>query len=180
MPEYRRVFSKGGTYFFTVVTYRRIPVFNEDLKVDYLKKCIKDTMLNHPFNIEAMVILPDHIHTIWTLPDTDGDFSTRWMLIKKRFSIHYPDMNNLSVSESRLEKREHGIWQRRFWEHLIRDDEDFGIHCDYIHYNPVKHGLVNSPGLWKYSSFNQFVKKGYYLADWGTYEPERLQNVNYE
>jgi putative transposase len=180
MPKYTRAFIKGGTYFFTVVTYQRVPLFNDNVKVDYLKNCMKDTMENHPFNIEAIVVLPDHIHTIWTLPDTDDDFSTRWMLIKKRFSIHYSNIYELPVSKSRLKKREHSIWQRRFWEHFIRNDEDFRVYCDYIHYNPIKHGLVSSPGLWEYSSFKQFVNKGYYPSNWGTFEPEKLLNTNYE
>jgi putative transposase len=180
MPEYKRVFSRGGTYFFTVVTYRRIPIFINDSRVNYFKKCIKDTMRRYPFKVEAMVVLPDHIHTIWTLPEKDDDFSTRWMLIKKRFSIHHADIIKSPVSESRLKKREYGIWQRRFWEHLIRNDEDYALHCDYIHYNPIKHGLVDSPGLWKYSSFNQFVKNGYYPYNWGTVEPEKIHCINYE
>ena len=167
MPDYRRVFSKGGTYFFTVVTYQRVPLLADDSKVGYLNKCIKDTIREYPFNVDAIVILPDHIHTIWTLPNTDDNFSKRWML-------------KLLSTESRLKKREHNVWQRRFWEHLIRDDEDLGVHLDYIHYNPVKHGLVNSPGLWKYSSFNKFVDKGYYPSNWGSNEPEQLREINYE
>lgn len=180
MPEYRRVFSKGGTYFFTVVNNQRMPLFADDSKIIYLEKCINIIMREYPFNIDAMVILPDHIHTIWTLPETDDDFSVRWMLIKKRFSTQYSDIIRPPITESRMKKREQGIWQRRFWEHLIHDNEDFNIHCDYIHYNPVKHGLVRSPGLWKHSSFNQFFEKGYYQANWGANEPETLQNISYE
>jgi putative transposase len=179
MPEYRRALTKGGTYFFTVVTFQRVPIFADDSKVDFLNECIKETKQNYPFKVNAVVILPDHIHTIWTLPDTDDNFSTRWMLIKKRFSHRY-SADYLLVNESRLRKREKGIWQRRFWEHLIRDDEDFRMHCDYIHYNPVKHGLTGSPGLWKHSSFSQFVEKGYYSSGWGTHEPGKLIKINYE
>jgi len=180
MPDYRRAFLKGGTYFFTAVTYRRAPIFIDEPEIILLKKCIKMTMQNHPFRIDAIVVLPDHIHTIWTLPDEDVDFSTRWRLIKKRFSLNYLKKDNAQVSASMLKKQERGIWQRRFWEHLIRDDEDFNMHCDYIHYNPVKHGSVDSPDMWKYSSYHDFVKKGYYPSNWGIVKPERLQNVDFE
>jgi putative transposase len=180
MPNYKRVFVNGGTYFFTVVTYQRVPVFRDDEQTACLKQCIQDVAGLYPFNTEAIVILPDHIHTIWTLPENDADFSKRWMLIKKQFSTHYSGMNKRTVSQSMLKKRERGIWQRRFWEHLIRDEEDFQLHCDYIHYNPVKHGLVSSPGLWKHSSFTQFVAKGYYPPNWGTLEPVKLKEISYE
>jgi putative transposase len=180
MPDYKRILQKGGTYFFTVVTYQRLPVFQSETEVDLFKKCIKATMRKYPFEIEATVILPDHIHAIWTLPDEDGDFSTRWRLIKKRFSLQYLPLLNSPLTDSRIKKQEQGIWQRRFWEHLIRDDEDFNRHCDYIHYNPVKHGLVESPGLWKHTSYHQFVSKGLYSPDWGRYEPLKIQSMNNE
>jgi putative transposase len=180
MPNHKRVFEKGGTYFFTVVTHQRVPLFHDELKIVYLKQCMNDIARLYPFNIEAIVMLPDHIHTIWTLPENDADYSTRWMLIKKQFSTHYSRMNKLPVSESIRKKREQGIWQRRFWEHLIRDEEDFSTHCDYIDYNPVKHGLVGSPGLWKYSSFSRFVEQGYYPSNWGKLEPDKLRNISYE
>jgi putative transposase len=180
MPDYKRILQKGGTYFFTVVTYQRLPVFQSEAEVDLLKKCIKATMQNYPFEIEATVILPDHIHAIWTLPDEDSDFSTRWRLIKKRFSLQYLHSLTAPLSDSRIKKQEQGIWQRRFWEHLIRDDEDFNRHCDYIHYNPVKHGLVESPGLWKHTSYHQFVSKGLYSPDCGRYLPSQIRSMNNE
>jgi putative transposase len=180
MPEYRRVYLKGGTYFFTVVTYKRIHVFKNVPAIRLLNDCIKATMQNYPFKINAMVILPDHVHTIWTMPDVDDDFSTRWRLIKKRFSRKFQSVHPASVSGSMVKKQEQGIWQKRFWEHLIRDDEDFNMHCDYIHYNPVKHGLVKSPGSWEHTSYHQFVNKGLYPPNWGIHEPEKLQKVSYE
>jgi putative transposase len=180
MPDYRRAYLKGGTYFFTVVTYKRIPVLKNDSEIHLFNDCLKATMHNYPFRIDAMVILPDHIHTIWTMPDEDDDFSIRWRLIKKRFSRQYLSLNSVLVSESMVKKQEHGIWQRRFWEHLIRNDEDFNVHCDYIHYNPVKHGLVKSPDSWEHTSYHQFISKGLYSPNWGTNEPEKLQKVSYE
>jgi putative transposase len=180
MPNYKRVYFKGGTYFFTLVTYQRVPVFSDDEKTAYLKQCTNDIAQLYPFETEAVVILPDHIHTIWTLPENDADFSKRWMLIKKQFSTHYSERNKRPVSQSMFKKREQGIWQRRFWEHLIRDEEDFQLHCDYIHYNPVKHGLVSSPGLWKHSSFTEFVERGYYPLNWGALEPVKLREMNGE
>jgi putative transposase len=180
MPNYKRAYVNGGIYFFTVVTHHRVPVFCDDEKCAYLKRCFNDIARLYPFDTEAIVVLPDHIHTIWTLPENDDDFSNRWMLVKKQFSTHYSGMNTRLINHSMSKKREQGIWQRRFWEHLIRNEEDFQLHCDYIHYNPVKHGLVSSPGLWEHSSFKQFVKKGYYPSNWGMMEPLKLHNTNYE
>jgi putative transposase len=180
MPEYRRAYLKGGTYFFTVVTFKRIPVFRNAPEIQFFNDCIKATMQNYPFRIDAIVILPDHVHTIWTMPEEDSDFSTRWRLIKKRFSRQYSCLNPSLISESVVKKQKQSIWQKRFWEHLIRDEEDFNRHCDYIHYNPVKHGLVKSPDTWEYTSYHQFVSKGLYPPNWGISEPEKLQKVSYE
>ena len=180
MPDYRRIFIKGGTYFFTAVTYQRFPIFLTESSVNLLKTCLKVTMQNHPFKVEAIVVLPDHIHTIWTLPGDDHDFSTRWRIIKKRFSLVYSGDRIPIISKSLIDKREKGIWQRRFWEHVIRDDEDLYSHLDYVHYNPVKHGLVDAPGQWKQSSFHNFVKEGYYPADWGAGISEKVKNMDFE
>lgn len=170
----------GGTYFFTVVTCDRKPVFIEDASVALLTRCFQDTMIKRPFKLDAVVILPDHLHTLWTLPVGDSDFSTRWMLIKGNFSRHNIGINEGFVSESRFKKSERGIWQRRFWEHSIRDQEDFNRHCDYIHYNPVKHGLVNSTLEWKHSSFTSFVEKGFYPLNWGSQVGNEVKAMNYE
>ena len=133
----------------------------------------------HSFDIDAIVILPDHIHTIWTLPSGDVDYSGRWGRIKRYFSVGCVDVDN-ALSQSRLQKREKAVWQRRFWEHTIRDEEDWRRHMDYIHYNPVKHGLVASPGQWPYSSFGRYVKKGWYEPHWGSTEPESIKDMEYE
>src|SRR3989337_1380530 len=167
MPDYRRAYLKGRTFFFTVVSYKRYPIFREEAAIDLLWQCFQTTMTIYPFRVESTVILPDHLHTIWTLPDSDHDFSTRWKRIKATFSRHYRGCIIEDVSESMRRKKEKGIWQRRFWEHAIRDQTDFNRHCDYIHYNPVKHGLVNSPSEWKHSSFGKFVERGLYSQDWG-------------
>jgi putative transposase len=180
MPDYRRAFLNGGTFFFTVVTYKRYPIFKEEPAVNLLRWCFQTTMATHPFKVAAIVILPDHLHTIWTLPDNESDFSTRWKLIKGTFSRHYSGFKPKDISESMLGKNEKGIWQRRFWEHAIRDQEDFNRHCDYIHYNPVKHGLVNSPMEWKYSSFRNLVEKGVYPANWGHSVGKELAGMDFE
>jgi putative transposase len=172
--RYRRARVKGGTYFFTVVTYQRIKLFYRADNVALLRQAFKYTMNRHPFTIEAFVLLPDHLHCIWTLPDEDSDFSTRWRLIKSFFSRNYENVSLVDEpnpahginSASRLKKKEKDIWQRRFWEHFIRDEKDLRQHVEYIHYNPVKHGLVKAPKDWPYSSFHYHVNKGLYNFDW--------------
>lgn len=131
----------------------------------------------YPFTVEALVVLPDHFHALWTLPERDGDYSKRWGLIKARFSkgIKAELSHEDACSPSRTKRRETTIWQRRFWEHAIRDDEDFQKHFDYIHYNPVKHGLVSRVQDWPYSTFHRYVKQGFYSNDWGasiSFRPE--------
>jgi putative transposase len=180
MPNYRRSLQPGGTFFFTVITYQRFPIFNNPDSINLLKECFKSIKTLYPFRIDAIVILPEHLHTIWTLPDTDIDYSTRWKLIKSHFSRRYSGIRLPIESESMFNKHEKGIWQRRFWEHQIRDQDDFNAHCDYIHYNPVKHGMVISPGDWKYSSFKQFVAKGYYPENWGQFIEKSIEKMDYE
>ena len=124
-------------------------------------------MNNHTFTIDAIVILPEHIHCLWTLPVGDADFSTRWRLIKSHFSRHCEARYQGQVSESRRQKQEKAVWQRRFWEHQIRDENDFIRHVEYIHYNPVKHDLVSAPLEWEYSSFGRYVEADVYPAGWG-------------
>ena len=180
MSDYRRAILKGGTFFFTVVTYRRYPIFKEQQSIDLLRQCFKTTIVTHPFRVDAIVVLPDHLHTIWTLPDDEFDFSTRWKLIKGAFSRNYSGLKPKHVSDSMGAKGEQGIWQRRFWEHAIREQEDFNQHCDYIHYNPVKHGLANSPCEWKQSSFRRLVEKGIYDVEWGRAVREELDGMDLE
>ncbi|MEP0812479.1 transposase [Trichocoleus sp. ST-U2] len=142
-----------------------------------IKKCFQRHYENHPFKIDACVILPDHLHCIWTLPNGDNDFSTRWRLIKSNFSRNCEQQYHQKVSLSRQSKKEQSIWQRRFWEHQIRDQEDLANHIDYIYYNPVKHGLVKAPKDWEYSSFHRYVAAGIYDLSWGSRE-EMLFDVS--
>ena len=163
MTAYRRNFVPGATYFFTVaLADRRLALLTDH--IDALRAGFREIRLRHPFAIEAIVVLPDHLHAIWTLPEGDRDFSTRWSLIKADFSRALP--RDEPVSHSRRRKRERGIWQRRYWEHTIRDDDDFARHFDYIHFNPVKHGYVENVADWPYSSFHHMVRSGFYPPDW--------------
>jgi len=165
--HYRRAKTPGATYFFTVVTHQRQSLFDNDPTIGLLRQAFRSVKAESPFTIDAIVILPDHLHCIWTLPDEDADFSSRWKKIKARFSRQCPHPYRQQPSSSRRSKGEHAIWQRRFWEHQIRNETDFRYHVDYIHYNPVKHGLVDSPQGWPYSSFHRYVKDGVYPAEWG-------------
>jgi REP-associated tyrosine transposase len=163
MTSYRRNFVAGGSFFFTVnLADRRLFLLIEH--IDELRSAFRETRRRHPFTTEAMVVLPDHLHVVWTLPDGDANFATRWRLIKAAFSRCIPAGE--LISDSRLTKGERGIWQRRFWEHTIRDEEDFARHVDYVHINPVKHGLVTRVQDWPYSSFHRMVKLGVYPEDW--------------
>ena len=155
-------------------------ISSQSCRVGEVKRNPPPTRAAHPFRVDAIVILPDHLHTIWTLPDSDPDFSTRWKRIKASFSRNYPGCIIEDISESMHRKKEKGIWQRRFWEHVICDQADYNRHCDYIHYNPVKHGLVNSPLEWKYSSFRKFVEKGLYGQDWGRSVIKELLEMDLE
>jgi putative transposase len=162
--KYRRAWQPGGSYFFTVDLADR----GQDLLVAHiglLRQAVRRVMDRHPFTLGAMVVLPEHLHAILTLPQGDTDFATRWALIKANFSRLLPRTE--SVSLSRAAKGERGIWQRRYWEHLIRDDEDFHRHVDYIHWNPVKHGLVDTPAAWPHSSIHRYIANGILAADWG-------------
>jgi putative transposase len=180
MPDYRRAYIKGGTFFFTVVTNERHHVFNDKAAVDLLKTSFRRVMRLHPFEIDSIAVLPDHLHCIWMLPENDSDFSIRWRLIKSDFTRGYLSVSAGEISNSRRMKKEKGIWQRRFWEHMIRDEADLNMHRDYIHYNPVKHGLADSPSEWEYSSFISFVSKGLYQPDWGNAPRKELLEMDLE
>ena len=168
MPNYRRLYIPGGTYFLTIVTYCRRPLFKSPDNIDLLRTCIAKVQKQQPFKITAAVILPDHLHFIWQLPADDSNYSQRVSRLKVLFTRAYKASHpsNLEISESRHKHRESDVWQRRFWEHLIRDEADLQNHLDYIHYNPVKHELVSCPHLWSYSSFYHWVDKGRYASDW--------------
>lgn len=164
MTNYRRVFEQGATYFFTVNLARR----DTRLLVEHislLRDAFRYVMDRHPFAIDAMVVLPEHLHAVWTLPPGDADHSIRWRLAKTWFSRHLPAGERRS--ESRIRKGERGIWQRRYWEHLIRDEDDLRRHVDYIHFNPVKHGHVARAADWPHSSFHRYVADGRLPGDWG-------------
>jgi putative transposase len=155
MTSYRRLFIPGGRYFFTVnLADRRSHLLTDNVAV--LRGVFRETQRAHPFTIEAIVVLPDHLDTIWTLPENDSDFPTRWRLIKSSFSRALPRTE--TISASRAGKAERGIWQRRFWEHLIRNDDDFARHVEYIHFNPVKHGYVSVPEEWPFSSIHRELR----------------------
>ncbi len=170
MPNYRRNFVEGGTYFFTVITYKRQQILNGKA-IDILRECFRECMSEKPFTIEAAVVLPEHLHCLWTLPAPDSDYSARWKSVKSAFTKEYirrigepPAKPSVSMQK----KGEKGIWQRRFWEHTVQNEDDYRIHIEYIHFNPVKHGWVDAPIDWPHSSFHRFVKENVYPESWGS------------
>ena len=164
MARYRRLRIEGGTHFFTLaLADRRSSLLVE--RIDLLRGAVGRVRQLHPFDIDAFVVLPEHLHAIWTLPEGDDDFSTRWRLIKLLFSNGVTKGER--IGRSRRKQGERGIWQRRFWEHAIRGERDFAAHMDYVHFNPVKHALVEHVADWPYSSFHRCVARGQYPADWG-------------
>ena len=169
MSSYRRAYRAGGQYFFTVVSEGRRPILTQPDIRTALRQAIIAVRQNYPFEISAWVLLPDHLHTIWQLPPNDADYSLRWNQIKRRVThaceraYHEPALLN----KRRRAKRYGTIWQHRFWEHAIRDENDFNSHMNYLHYNPVKHGLVQSACDWPWSSFHRLVRQGIYSNDWG-------------
>lgn len=165
--QYRRSTAKGATYFFTVVTYERRKILCQESNVSLLREAFRFIIERHPFIIDAFVLLPDHLHCIWTLPEHDSNFSMRWRQIKSHFSGQCREEFKGRQTAAHLDKGEQAIWQRRFWEHQIRDDGDFIRHVEYIHYNPVKHGLAKSPNRWPHSSFHRYVQSGIYHDSWG-------------
>ena len=163
MSAYKRYRKPGGTYFFTVnLLDRRIDTLTRH--VDALRAAVLATRRERPFHIDAWVVLPDHMHCVWTLPAGDHDFSNRWKAIKTRFVKAIPFTERRSRYQ--IAKGERGIWQRRFWEHLIHDENDFIRHVDYVHWNPMKHGLVTTLAEWPYSTFHRYVQRGIYPSNW--------------
>ena len=163
MPNYRRNFVAGGTFFFTVALLER----KRDLlvkEIDPLRDAVRRVKRLYPFTIVAWVVLPDHLHCIWTLPAGDADFATRWRLIKLLFVKTLPRDERRSAV--RRKRRERGIWHRRYWEHTIRDDRDLRSHVDYIHFNPVKHAWVPRVSDWPFSTFHRYVRNGLLAEDW--------------
>ncbi len=169
MPDYRRNRIPGAIYFFTVNLLDR----RSDLlvaRIDALRDAVRKVRRRFPFHIDAWVVLPDHMHCLWTLPESDSDFPRRWRDIKTAFSKSLPATEQRSPVMVR--RGERGIWQRRYWEHTIRGDRDYAAHIDYVHFNPVKHGLVVRPTDWPFSSFRRCVVSGLYPADWADSGPE--------
>ena len=162
MTDYCRAYIPGATWFFTVNLAERRGNRLLVEKIDSLRLAFAYVRRRRPFRVEAVVVLPDHLHGVWTLPPGDADFSTRWNLLKGHFSRSVAKGER--VSRSREKRRERGLWQRRFWEHFVRDQEDFNGHVDYIHWNPVQHGWVKPVADWPYSSFHRFVARGIYPA----------------
>ncbi len=174
MPNYIRAFVPGGTFFFTVAILERQRALLTE-HIDELRQAFISVRRAQPFTLDAVVILPDHLHCLWTLPPGDADFSSRWHDIKAQFARRIPRGERLS--ERRHKKGERGIWQRRFWEHVIRDERGFERHADYIHFNPVKHGYVERAADWPLSSFGKYVERGIYTIDWGASEAVRAMSL---
>jgi len=173
MPEYRRWYVPGGTYFFTLATYHRRAILTGEVARCCLREAIATVRDRYPFESVAIVLLPDHIHTVWALPRNDADYPTRWRRIKEEFTRSYLASGGADspISESRHKRGERGIWQRRYWEHTIRDEDDLKRCVDYIHWNPKKHGYVTRVADWEFSTFHRFVERGEYEANWGSTDP---------
>ncbi|MBI9050996.1 MAG: transposase [Anaerolineaceae bacterium] len=170
MPDYRRIFIPGATYFFTVVTYHRKPILTNPESRKILRTVWLDVQSRFPFTIDAICLLPNHIHTIWTMPENDSNFSLRWGEIKRMFSKQY------RIIKASNDEIIENVWQDRFWDHMIRDEKDMENHVNYIHYNPVKHQLVNNVRDWPWSSFHRFAKNGLYDINWGSdYEQNQYE-----
>ena len=169
MSDFRRYFVPGGTYFFTLVTARRAALFGDAHARELLGRAMRDERERHPFSTVAMVLLPNHLHVIWTIPVGDDKYSQRWQAIKAKFTTDWLALGGEEqpLTPGYRELRRRGIWQPWFIEHTIRDELDLHNHVDYIHHNPVKHGYVCCPGEWSWSSFRRYVASGDYSAEWG-------------
>jgi len=171
MVRYRRNRVQGGTYFFTVTLMDRRSTALFD-HIGTLRAAFRAARRERPYLIDAIVILPDHLHAIFTLPPGDADFSGRWRRIKGHFSTH---LIAAGAADKRRSNGDFALWQRRFWEHTIRNDDDFARHVDYIHFNPVKHGHVSRVRDWPYSSFHLYVRRGILPEDWaGDVDEDRI------
>ena len=178
MSEYRRSYVSGGIYFFTLTTLGRRPILTQDAYRSALRQAINEVRKTMPFQIIAWVLLPDHIHAVWKLPESDANFSLRWSLIKQHVTRECGGRaRNVPTKKSKQRRSEGTIWQRRFWEHTVRNEADFRHHIDYIHYNPVKHGYVTKPADWPYSTFHRYVREGVYAIDWAS--ADEVENSSY-
>jgi putative transposase len=177
MSRYRRA-TTGLSFFFTVVAFRRQPILCDDALRSALRDAIQLVRKARPFDIDAWVLLPDHMHCIWTLPEGDHDYSNRWSQIKHHVSHVCRSQYEGGLTRSGKMRCEAAIWQRRFWEHRIRSDIDMERHVDYIHFNPVRHGYAKQAGEWPYSTFLKYVRDGAYPLDWGG--APHLGNLDFE
>ena len=170
MPNYRRNLVPGGTFFFTVVTNHRRRFLTDEPARVALRQAIREIRARRPFAIDAIVLLPDHLHTVWTLPPNDALYPLRWRQIKSRFTQIYLAAGGIetTISVSRAIKGERGVLQRRYHEHTVRDEDDRKHRIDYVHINPLKHGLVKRVIDWPWSSFHRYVRLGEYSPDWGS------------
>ena len=168
MPNYRRKRQPGSIVFLTVVTYRRRRLFHHAPWRALLRQAMDAARTGRPFELTGIVLLPDHVHMLWRLPPGDADFSTRVSQMKRVFTRSYLASGGKdgAGTPSRQRQRIRGVWEKRFWEHTIRDARDLRMHLDYIHLNPVKHGLAARPGDWQWSSFARYVRMGWYEPDW--------------
>jgi putative transposase len=182
VPDRRRWYVPGGTYFFTLVTQDRRPLFTEALARAALRGAIEAEQAVRPFEPVAIVLLPDHLHAVWTLPAGDADYPTRWRRIKERFTEAYLGNGGREarVSAARSRRAERGVWQRRYWEHVCRDEDDLERCLDYLHWNPVKHGYARRPADWPYSTFEKFVRLGQYEPGWGGDPPADVPGAEWE
>ncbi len=173
MPNYRRYYVPGGTYFFTCVTYRRRPILTTDLGRQCLRQAIETVQRAHRFEMVAVVLPPDHWHTVWSLPPGDDRYPLRWMRIKEEFTEAWLQRggSELVQSASRVRHRQRGVWHKRYWEHTVRDEADLERRVSYIHWNPRKHELSLRVRDWPWSSFHRFVEAGEYDIDWGGTDP---------
>ena len=163
MVNFRRNYIKGGSYFFTVTLRdRKSSLLTDNLAL--LRNSFREMMHKHPVTINAIVVLPEHIHAIFTLPRDDNNYPLRWQMVKSQFTRLLKRQGHVLAKD---ERGEHRLWQRRYWEHTLKDENDYARHVDYIHYNPVKHGLVNQVYEWPYSSFHWYVRQGLLGMDWG-------------
>jgi len=179
MSDYRRWFVPGGTYFFTLVTYGRRPILTTDSGRRFLREAIDTIRASRPCTFLATVLLPDHWHMVLQLPRNDANYSTRLKRIKEEFTSRWlgAGLPEASVTEAQQRKGERGVWQPRFWEHTIQDEDDLEYCVDYCHWNPRKHGLVKRVRDWPWSSFHRFVTVGHYDIDWGGTEPETIRAI---
>jgi len=179
MTDYRRIYHPGAVYFFTVVTHERRPFLTTPMARKLLRDAFQTARARADFSFLAFCLLPDHFHCLMCLPEGDTNYSLRWSHVKGEFTRAYLAQGSPQgmVTRSRKKKGEAGVWQRRFWEHTIRDEADFENHANYIHYNPLKHGYVEQVRDWPWSSFHRYVKLGWIDPEWGTEEPSGCANL---